>query len=153
MATANRQPPDARGEERCLKCGKLLARDDLKQNALEIKCVRCGTLNSVFRGIKDQVIITDTRGTILYANSLVETVTGYTLAEIIGSKPSLWGGQMSQEFYRKMWRVIKVKKLPIAVEVVNRKKDGTLYKVTLRISPIFNARGQVKMFVGMETVI
>lgn len=140
-------------EVRCFSCGKLLARDDLEQKALEIKCLRCGTFNSIFHGVKDQVIITDPDGTVLYANSLVESVTGYTLAEILGRKPSLWGGQMTPRFYREMWRRIKVKKETIVVKVKNKKKDGTTYQALLRISPIFGLKGEIKMFVGIETVI
>lgn len=142
-----------RDEVRCFKCGKLLAKHDLLQNILELKCLRCGTLNALFKEVKDQVIITDLEGTILYANSLVESITGYTLVEILGKKPSLWGGQMPASFYKKMWTEIKVKKKPFVTEIHNKKKDGTLYKAILRISPVLSADGEVKMYVGMESVV
>lgn len=140
-------------EVRCLKCGKLLAKHDLMQNILEVKCLRCGTLNALFREVKDQVIVTDPEGIILYANSLVETITGYTLAEILGKKPSLWGGQMPPEFYKRMWHEIKTNKTSFVTEVCNKKKDGTLYKAILRISPVLSTDGEVKMYVGMESVV
>jgi PAS domain S-box-containing protein len=140
-------------ETRCFKCGKLLAKQKFGQDSLEIKCIRCGALNLIFKDLKDQVIITDVNGTILYANSLVESVTGYSMREIIGQKPSLWGNQMSQVFYKKMWRMIKLKKQPVVVKLTNKKKDGTLYDAILRISPVFDTAGDIHMFVGMETLI
>ena len=43
-------------ELRCSECDKLLAK---KGDTYEIKCTRCGTVNSIFKGIDEQVVITD----------------------------------------------------------------------------------------------
>jgi PAS domain S-box-containing protein len=138
---------------RCFQCGKLLARNDSDDVGLKIKCNRCGSLNLVFKGVKDQVIITDADGVILYANGLVEEITGYSLIEVLGKKPSIWGGQMGDGFYRDLWQAIKVEKRPIQVIVTNKRKDGSLYKAWLHISPVFGVDRDVKMFVGIEKVI
>ena len=140
-------------EFRCSECGKLLAKDDNKNVGLHIKCSRCGSLNSIFRGVTDQVIITDPEGTILYANSLVQHITGDSLFEVLGKKPSLWGGQMPKGFYKEMWQVIKTEKKPIMVVVKNKKKDGSLYYAKLNISPVFGLDNEIKLFVGIESVI
>ena len=137
----------------CLACRKLLARAGDKDGAYEIKCSRCGALNSIFKSIADQVIITDPDGVILYANSIVELTTGYSLNEVLGKKPSLWGNQMPKGFYKNMWRLIKIEKKPTQVVVTNKKKDGTLYKAKLHISPVFGLDKEIKMFVGIESVI
>lgn len=142
------------GEElRCVECGKLLARTEIEQSKYQIKCTRCGCVNSLFRGVTDQVVITDSDGFIVYANAALESITGYKLDEVLGKKPSLWGGQMSPEFYKDMWKVIKTEKKPIQVVVTNKKKDGTLYKAKLQISPVFGIGKEIKMFVGVESVI
>ena len=140
-------------EFRCSDCGKLLAIDDEKSIALHIKCTRCGSINSIFRGVTEQVVITDPEGIILYANPLVESVTGYSLTEVLGKRPSLWGGQMSKEFYEEMWRVIKVEKKPTVVVVKNKKKDGSFYYARLKISPVFGLGEDIKMFVAIERVV
>lgn len=140
-------------EFRCLKCGKLLAKNGLKHRGLEIKCGRCGLFNSLFQMMADQIIITDSEGIILYANQVVEQVTGYSLGEVLGRKPSLWGGEMSPAFYRRMWREIKTKRQPLFVKVRNRRKDGTAYQALLQISPVFDTNKEVKLFVGLETVL
>ena len=140
-------------EVRCMKCDKLLAKNDSLGRIFEVKCIRCGTLNSIFEKMNDQVVITDQQGIILYTNDAIESVTGYSQKEVIGKTPSLWGGQMPKLFYEKMWDTIKNKKESITVRLKNKRKDGTLYNAELRISPVFNAEGEPQFYIGIETVI
>ena len=75
------------------------------------------------------------------------------MKEFLGKKSGtklLWGGQMSKEFYQKMWQTIKIDKKTFVSEMVNRKKDGTLYNVLVSISPCLDNRGKVIYFVGIE---
>lgn len=141
-----------REELRCEKCHKLLAINNGKK-FYEIKCVRCGTLNIMLDKLEEQVIVTDPSGTITFVNSMLEKITGYTIQEAIGKRPSLWGGQMSKEFYKKMWESISEKKEGVDVMVVNRKKSGQLYNARLRISPVLDTNGNVMLFIGIETVV
>lgn len=140
-------------EFRCFQCGKLLAKGDLNQIDIEIKCHRCGVLNSIFKNLDNQVIITDVNGVIIYANSLVEKITGFNMNEILGKKPSLWGRQMPENFYKKLWKDIKEDKKPVSVKVTNKRKDGSLYDAILQISPVFDIEGNIAMFVGVESLI
>lgn len=137
---------------RCTKCGKLLAKDQ-GHGAIEIKCTRCGSLNIMCEKMDEQVIVTNPEGVILYTNGAVQRTTGYSLSEVIGQKPSLWGGQMSPEFYKVLWHTIKVKKESCKVTVRNKRKDGTLYDALLQISPVLDTTGEIRFFVGVETVI
>ncbi len=98
----------------------------------------------------DLVTITDGDGTILYVNKSIERVTGFHSEEVIGKNPSLWGKQMSAEFYEKMWDAIKVKRVTFACEVTNKKKNGDAYISELHIVPLVNEDGEVDFFVGVE---
>ena len=109
--------------------------------------------SSTFDYIKDQVVITNPDGVIIYANAIVEELTGYKLSEVIGKKPSLWGGQMPKEFYKTMWDKISKEKKSIRVLVTNKRKDGKLYDALLHISPILDTEGKVQMYVGIETLL
>ncbi len=131
----------------------MLANEKTISNIFEIKCSRCGIINSIFKTTTDQVIITDVDGNILYVNSMLEQTTGYSLQEVIGQKPSLWGNQMSKQFYKKMWHKIKDVKQPIDVVIKNKKKNGDLYEARLVISPVFDSNGNIKFFVGTESII
>ncbi|MFA7286390.1 MAG: PAS domain S-box protein [Patescibacteria group bacterium] len=141
------------GEFRCQKCSRLLAKGELYSASLAIKCGRCGSVNSILEAIADMVIITDIDGVIHFANGQVEAMTGYTIEEVIGQRPSLWGGQMDIQFYKNLWLEVKIHKRPIAVWVINRRKDGTQYTAALRISPVLDSSGTLKFFVGMESLV
>lgn len=138
---------------RCAKCKKVLAKPDAFFG-VEIKCARCGTLNRVFEQMIEQVIITDSRGIILFINKAVEAATGYSAHEAIGKKPSeLWGGHMPKESYTDMWDKILEKKQSIKSRITNQNKAGELYEVELLVSPILDTNGDVMFFVGIEVIV
>ncbi|MEK7504889.1 MAG: PAS domain S-box protein [Patescibacteria group bacterium] len=140
-------------EHRCQSCGRLLAKDLFLEKGFEIKCIRCGTLNSIFLSFSDQIIITDRRGIILFVNDAVEKNTGYSKEEVIGQTPAKWGKQMTNEFYQKLWQKINEEKRSVSVRIMNRRKNGTLYWAQLRISPIINLKNQIEFLVGLESVL
>jgi PAS domain S-box-containing protein len=98
----------------------------------------------------DHIIITDPDAKLLYANHAAEIITGYSVGEMTGKTPALWGGQMPSEFYKQMWNMIKNKKLPFIGELENRRKNGEIYIAELKISPILDDSGQIKFYVGIE---
>ncbi len=116
-----------------------------------------GSITSLKKGfdyVQDHVVITDPRGSILYANKAVEKATGFRAADIIGKNPGdLWGSNMPEEFYKKMWHTIKVEKKPFIGKVKNKRKDGTWYWQEVRISPVFDAHGKIKYFISIQPVI
>ena len=99
----------------------------------------------------DHIIITDIDGRILYANKAAERITGYSKKEILGRKSGeLWGGKMDKVFYQNMWKTIKEEKKVFVGELTNRRKSGEKYEVQLRISPVFDEKGDEIFFVGIE---
>ena len=112
------------------------------------------TLQKGFDELQEHVVITDTHGTIVYANKAVEQTTGYPLSEVIGKNPGqLWGGKMPKEFYENMWHVLKDEKQPFVGEVKNVRKDGTEYWQELHVTPVLNEKGDVQYYIGIEPVI
>lgn len=101
----------------------------------------------------DHTIITDADGVVIYVNHAAEMLTGYLREEMIGAKPSLWGKQMSHEFYEKMWITIKTEKKIFAGEITNKRKNGQVYLVSARITPIVSEEGIIQFFVGIESDI
>lgn len=109
------------------------------------------SLKEGFDLLADHVIITDEHANVLYANKAVENNTGFPLSEVIGKNPAdLWGGNMSKEFYEKMWHTIKMEKKPFVGEVQNIRKDGTKYWQELHIAPVLDEQGNIKFFIGIE---
>lgn len=105
---------------------------------------------SVVESAPNHMVFTDVDGIIQYCNRTAEKVTGYTIAEMRGSTPRLWGGLMGKEYYRNMWKTIKDERRTFSGKITNRRKDGTLYTVIAHISPVMNTRGDLIGFVGTE---
>lgn len=146
-ALLQKDPPE---QIRCARCNKLVAKS-FTHGHFEIKCPRCNTLNAVFEKMIRQVIITDSNGKILYINKATEKISGYNIGEAIGNKPSkLWGNQMPEKFYEKMWKVIKNKK-PFTAIITNKQKSGRLYDVEMIISPVSDTSGNNVFYIGIET--
>jgi two-component system cell cycle sensor histidine kinase/response regulator CckA len=98
----------------------------------------------------ETVVITDTEGTILYANPAFEKTSGYTRAEALGQNPRiLKSGKQDAEFYRQMWDVLRRGEVWNG-HFINRRKDGTLYEEEATISPVRDAAGKVVNYVAVK---
>ncbi len=98
----------------------------------------------------ETIVITDTKGTILYANPAFEKISGYTCAEALGQNPRiLKSGRHEAEFYRQMWAVLAAGQVWIG-HLVNKRKDGTLYEEEATISPVFDAAGTIVNYVAVK---
>ncbi len=107
-------------------------------------------LSQAFDLIDDHVVITDPDANVIYANKAVENNTGYSREELIGKRPNLWGNNMPKSFYEQMWRTIKTDKRSFVGEVKNKRKDGTEYWQELRVYPVLDDKGEIKIFIGIE---
>lgn len=97
----------------------------------------------------DTVIICNLDKEIIYTNSAMEEVTGYSSAEIIGNTPALFqSGRQDPEFYKKMWSSIE-EHGTWSGEVWNRRKDGTDYLNWLTISSVLADSGEVSHYTGI----
>jgi len=118
---------------------------DLQQTASELEKFKLAVENT-----SDQVVITDLDGKIQYVNNAATKITGYNKGEIIGKKPRLWGNELPNEYYKKIFDGILSSKKTYHGELNNRKKDGQEYIADLRIDPVLDPRGDVIFFVGIE---
>jgi PAS domain S-box-containing protein len=92
------------------------------------------------------VSITDTQGTILYANEKFEAITQYDLDEIIGQNHRMLNSKYHEpEFFQTMWQTISSGKTWRG-DICNRAKNGSLFWVDTVISPMRNEHGKVYQY-------
>lgn len=120
------------------------------EKELNNKMEELSRFQTAVNNASDHIIITDSDAKIIYANRGVEQLTGYSLEEVIGKTPAVWGKQMPKAFYEKMWNTLKVDKKPFVGEIKNKRKNGQLYDAESSISPIINDKGEIVYFVGVE---
>jgi PAS domain S-box-containing protein len=100
--------------------------------------------------IVESVIITDTKGTILYVNPAFERVSGYSQAEVIGQNPRiLKSGEQDATFYEELWATITAGKVWQG-RLINKEKDGTLYTEDAAISPVRDENGIIVNYVAVK---
>ncbi len=98
----------------------------------------------------ETILITDREGTIRFANSALETTTGYTRAEVIGRNPRLFkSGANDERVYRELWATI-TRGEAWRGRLVNRRKDGSTYHEQLTISPVREADGRVTHYIAVK---
>lgn len=98
----------------------------------------------------ETVVITDSDGTILYANPSFERVTGYTREETIGKNPRLLqSGRHDRAFYKELWGAIKSGKVWEG-RFINKRKDKSIYEEHATISPVRDSSGAIVNFVAVK---
>jgi diguanylate cyclase (GGDEF)-like protein/PAS domain S-box-containing protein len=98
----------------------------------------------------DSIVITDPGGKIEYVNSAFTLMTGYTSAEALGQKPRvLKSGSHPDQFYRELWQTI-LRGEVWRGQLVNRRKNGTLYDEEMQISPVRAATGKITGYIAIK---
>ena len=98
----------------------------------------------------EAVVITDREGRIEYVNPAFTWMTGYDREEVMGQTPRLLkSGQHPPELYRLLWETILAGKVWQG-EMVNRRKDGSLYPEEMTITPVLDAGGGISNFIAIK---
>jgi PAS domain S-box-containing protein len=110
-------------------------------------------LESVVINTSDGVLITDAATpypSIIYVNEAMAKISGYTKEELIGQSPNLLHGpDSSQEDLLKLQAALNAKKAT-KVELVNYTKQGTSFHVSVSISPVFGADGELVRWISIQ---
>lgn len=105
---------------------------------------------SALEAAANAIIITDTDGTVQYVNGAFSQLTGYASSEIVGRNMSvLRSGVQSNEFVKKLWETILAGNVWQG-ELVNRRKDGSLYDEAMTITPVRNDHGAITQFIAIK---
>jgi PAS domain S-box-containing protein len=83
------------------------------------------------------IMITDEDELIQYVNSAWEEQFGYYLEEIKGKTPRIFkSGKTNPEVYKKMWQALIKESMFQTDEMIDRKKDGSLFNLMTTIFPV-----------------
>jgi PAS domain S-box-containing protein len=96
------------------------------------------------------VVITNKDGEIIWVNSAVTKLIGYTEEELIGKNPSILNsGKMDESFYKNMWQEILSGKVWHG-ELINKRKDGSLYVEEMTITPVLSGEKGITHFIAIK---
>ncbi len=104
------------------------------------------------KSVKEAVSITDTKNQILFANTAFSTIYGYTQDELVGKNISIVRVDEDQnELYHEILEQTLQKSW--TGEILNRRKDGTIFPISLSSSAVQNENGETIALVGVATDI
>ncbi|HYG57772.1 MAG TPA: PAS domain S-box protein, partial [Symbiobacteriaceae bacterium] len=96
------------------------------------------------------IVIVDTAGRITWANEAFSVLTGYTADEVIGQNPRiLKSGLTADSVFADLWSTIVAGNIWTG-ELMNRRKDGTIYVDQQTITPVRGSSGEITHFVGIK---
>jgi PAS domain S-box-containing protein len=126
---------------------QVIARDITeRKRAQESQLLLTTALESAANG----VVITDLKGNMVWVNEAFTGMTGYTRGEAVGRNPRLLNSrEQDSSFYRVLWDTILAGNVWRG-DLVNRKKDGSLYTEEMTITPVKNADGEITHFIAVK---
>jgi PAS domain S-box-containing protein len=96
------------------------------------------------------VILTDSSRQILWVNDDFTAITGYTLAEVIGRKPSVLQGPGTEKAAVNRIRRALESQVPVKEALTNYRKNGEAYCCKLVIYPVFNPQQELTNYIAFE---
>ncbi|MHC5006831.1 MAG: SpoIIE family protein phosphatase [Planctomycetota bacterium] len=106
--------------------------------------------STALKAAVDGIAITDTEGVLVWVNPAFSALTGYSREEVIGQSPRvLKSGVHDAAFYEHMWQAIAAGRVWNG-EVINKRKDGSLYTEEMSITPVRDAEGEIVNFVAIK---
>jgi PAS domain S-box-containing protein len=117
-----------------------------QRRANDLIRLQSAALESAANGI----MIVERSGAITWVNKAFTELTGYEREELIGRRPNIFkSGKHSDEFYADLWKTVLEGKLWRG-EIINRRKDGSLYYEELIITPVLGEDGAPSHFVAIK---
>ena len=96
------------------------------------------------------IMVTDVHGTIQYVNPAFTAMTGYAPEEAVGEPARiLKSGRQTPAFYEDLWTTLRGGRVWRG-ELVNRRKNGSLYREEMRIAPVLNGGGEVTSYIAIK---
>jgi PAS domain S-box-containing protein len=123
----------------------------MTQSSDEASKARLRFLELTVDSADNGMVVTDRDGVVLWANQAFSRQTGYPRDDIVGQTLRiLRSGRQDRAFYTSMWQTLAAGRVWRG-ELINRRKDGTLFAVEMTATPVRGADGGLTNFVAVTT--
>jgi two-component system cell cycle sensor histidine kinase/response regulator CckA len=111
---------------------------------------RLRLLSTAVESAAHAIAVTDREGRFTWVNAAFSELTGYSLDEVLGQNPRiLKSGRHERQIYEELWKTILSGQVWKG-ELINRRKDGSLYTEAQSIAPVFDADGEISHFISFK---
>lgn len=99
--------------------------------------VQQGVFKVMADASSEPVLIANEKIEIVYANEAWERQFGYSLKEIYKENPRIFqSGETPRRVYEEMWRCLKSERMFQSEDIVDKRKDGSLFNLLTTIFPV-----------------
>lgn len=105
--------------------------------------------DNALAAISQGVLITDANLRITYVNDAFTTITGYSMAEVLGRDCSFLRSANDDSACGTIIRQVMRSGQPFHGEILNYRKDGSAFWNELSITPVFDADKRIRQFVAV----
>jgi PAS domain S-box-containing protein len=145
--------PEALQEGEVLKeySERLVSKLEEKNTELHAQAEALRLPNAALTAAANAILIANRDGTIVLVNPAFTTMTGYTFAEAVGKnlRDLVKSGQQERAVYVELWATILAGRVWHG-QLVNRRKDGSLYPEEQTITPVRDANGEITHFIAIK---
>jgi PAS domain S-box-containing protein/diguanylate cyclase (GGDEF)-like protein len=107
-------------------------------------------LSAAVEQSKDGILITNPQAQIVYVNSSLIELTGYSRSELIGQNPRLLSaGKTASTVYQQMWQRLRSGQA-WSGEFINRRKDGSEYTELQTITPLKDRHERLTHYLSVK---
>ncbi|MCC6220510.1 MAG: PAS domain S-box protein, partial [Deltaproteobacteria bacterium] len=145
---------DIKGDDEIAHLGevfnKMTASLKQSQEYLKENARRLHLQSSALGAAANLIVITNSKGEIQWVNRAFVDTTGYSNEEAKGQTMRLIkSGAHDQAFYERLWTTIASGETWHS-EVINRRKDGSLYYADATITPVRDEQGRIMSYVAIS---
>jgi PAS domain S-box-containing protein len=136
------------------KEGNIIRYDGVVEDITEIRKSE-ETLHKMSKAISNSsevIFMTNVEGIITFVNPEFSKLYGYDAEEVINKVTPriLNSGQQGVDFYEKFWQKLKQKESIKLLQVVNKKKNGSVLDIETSVDPILAENGTIIGFIGIQ---
>lgn len=132
--------------------GELIAYDGLISDITQRKRAEesLRLQSAALEAAANAIVITDSEGRVIWVNQAFTRTTGYLPEEALHRDLRFLKSDLhDSQFYLELWRTITAGQVWHG-EMINRRKDGTLYPEEQTITPVTDERGRIRHFVCIK---
>lgn len=105
--------------------------------------------NVVIANTHNGIVSTDAHRRVIYVNSAYCEATGYRAEDVVGlTLEQLRSGNHDEAYYQAIWQTVRTQGVWRG-EIVNRRKDGSLYHDWMTLSQVTDDDGNVRYYVAV----
>lgn len=125
---------------------------EVVSQTIELKSERDRTI-TILEHAGESILLLDSEGEISYVNKATIVQSGYSRDELLGKEPIFFKSNKTPVSAYSEFAMMLARGKPWTGQMINQRRDGSVYDVAVTMAPVVAAQGEVTGFVIVESNI